>query len=553
MENCARDAYRLGAACTLRFSIKVRLTVLDTMGCIEPANNTLSHETISCDYLVVGAGVAGLRAAIELAPAGSVLVVAKDSLRESSSEYAQGGIAVALSDDDEVELHEQDTLAAGAGLCDREAVRTLVEEGPAAIEELIHWGADFDRDGSKLLFALEAAHSRNRVLHSHGDSTGREISRTLYQKAASLPNVQFRSFAAVTDLTIDNNGVTGAVACSSQSRHGVRIEARAVMLATGGLGRVFTETTNPDVATGDGVATAYRSGAVISDIEFVQFHPTALSLPGAPRFLLTEALRGEGGFLRNEAGERFMSRYSERGELAPRDVVSRSIILEMRRTGTPHVYLDLTHLDSSFLRRRFPRVFETCLWHGVDMSAVPVPVHPAAHYAMGGVRTDLQGRTNIPRLFAAGETACTGVHGANRLASNSLLEGLVFGARAGARMREERGPRASGWLSSPVEFPSVSEAAVRETAWQCCGIIRSREGLLAAMEVLGNGSAPADLTPNRENHELRNIHTVALLIARTALARTESRGAHHRTDFPNTDEAFQKHSAVQAGRDVQFG
>src|SRR5262252_4109606 len=277
------------------------------------------------DFLVIGAGVAGLRAAIELAEAGTVLVVAKDSLRESSSEYAQGGIAVALSDDDEVSLHEQDTLLAGDGLCDRAAVRTLVEEGPSAIQELIDWGAEFDREGSRLAFTREAAHSRNRILHAHGDSTGREIARTLYHKAASLPNVTFRSFAAITDLLQHDGGVCGAIF------GGEAIHARAVLLATGGLGCVFLNSTNPEVATGDGVAMAYRAGAEISDIEFVQFHPTALAVEGAPRFLLSEALRGEGAVLRNGRGERFTD------ELAPRDVVSRAIVREMERTAASHV------------------------------------------------------------------------------------------------------------------------------------------------------------------------------------------------------------------------
>src|SRR4051812_29315015 len=334
-----------------RFSTQVTLNSRCTMMGID----TLSHsEVLNYDYLVVGAGVAGLRAAIELAPAGSVLVVAKDSLRESASEYAQGGIAVALNDDDEVSLHEQDILIAGAGLCNSDAVRTLVEEGPAAIGQLIDWGAEFDREGAELLFAREGAHSRNRVLHSHGDSTGREIARTLYQKASSLPGIHFRSFSAVTDLLLDGQRVTGVVACDAGERRMVRMQARAVLLATGGLGRVFKQTTNPDVATGDGVAAAWRAGAEISDIEFVQFHPTALFVPGAPTFLLTEALRGEGGYLRNPSGERFMQNYHAMAELAPRDVVSRSIVAEMARTDAP-VTLDVTHLGAEFIRQRFPR------------------------------------------------------------------------------------------------------------------------------------------------------------------------------------------------------
>ena len=285
---------------------------------------------MDCDFLVIGAGVAGLRAAIELAKSGTVLVIAKDALSESSSEYAQGGIAVALSDDDEVALHEQDTLYAGDGLCDQEAVHTLVEEGPAAIQDLIDWGAEFDREGQKLAFTREGAHSRNRILHAHGDSTGREIARTLYRKAASLPNIRFESYAALTDLLIANDRAVGAVIFDERSGVLRDVRSRAVLLATGGLGRVFKETTNPDVATGDGVAMAWRAGAEISNIEFVQFHPTALHVEGAPRFLLSEALRGEGAILRNKDGEAFMKRYHPLMDLAPRDVVSRSIVTEMR-------------------------------------------------------------------------------------------------------------------------------------------------------------------------------------------------------------------------------
>jgi L-aspartate oxidase len=522
-------------------------------GAITPTSEKHS-EAIQADFLVVGAGVAGLRAAIELADAGSVLVVAKDSLRESSSEYAQGGIAVALSDDDEVELHEQDTLNAGAGLCDREAVRTLVEEGPDGIEKLIEWGAEFDREGTKLLFAREGAHSRNRVLHAHGDSTGSEIARTLYRKAASLPSIRFQSFSAITDLLTKDGAVTGAVACDKELKRQVRIHARAVLLATGGLGCVFKETTNPDVATGDGVATAYRAGAVISDIEFVQFHPTALFVPGAPRFLLSEALRGEGAYLRNAAGDRFMSQYHPMADLAPRDVVSRAIVSEMRRTGATNVFLDLTHLDPEFVRNRFPRVYSTCLQHGVDITAVPAPVHPAAHYSMGGVRTDLFGKTNLKYLYAAGEVACTGVHGANRLASNSLLEGVVFGARAGAAMRDSHSNCGSAGREASPEalFPNSTESEIRDLAWERCGIIRSGDGLRDACDSFATAKLQSIMNAAREHYELRNIHTVAHLIARSALAREESRGGHYRSDFTETRDAFQKHSLVSLGEEVSF-
>ena len=493
------------------------------------------------DFLVIGAGVAGLRAAIELAEAGTVLVVAKDTLRESASEYAQGGIAAALSDDDEIELHEQDTLRAGGGLCDRRAVRTLVEDGPAAIQELIEWGAEFDREGARLAFTREGAHSRNRILHAHGDSTGREIARTLYRKAASLSNVTFRSFAAITALLVGDT-VYGALA-------GEPIYARAVLLATGGLGRLYSRTTNPEVATGDGVRMAYEAGAEISDIEFVQFHPTALALEGAPSFLISEALRGEGAVLQNARGERFTD------ELAPRDAVSRAIVSEMRREGSAHVFLDLTHRGEGFVRERFPRIFETCLRYGLNLGTQPAPVAPAAHYAMGGVRTDLDGRSSLPGLFAAGEAACTGVHGANRLASNSLLEGMVFGKRAGRAMTEAplpegavkkrrdtaaarwsgTGPKSHRAMSPDLFTVPSGSGCIERLMWQHCGIIRDAEGLQNACRELEKAQA-----------------TVPLLIAQCALAREESRGAHFRTDYPQHSSEFEKHSVIQKDSGVTF-
>jgi L-aspartate oxidase len=489
------------------------------------------------DYLVIGAGVAGLSAAIELADAGRVLVIAKESLRESSSEYAQGGIAVALSDDDEVSCHEEDTLRAGDGLCDRAAVHTLVEEGPAAIRQLIDWGAEFDRQGSRLAFTREGAHSRSRVLHAHGDSTGHEIARTLYHKAASLPSIEFRSYAAAGDLLLEEGCVAGAELHESGTGAVVPVYARAVLLATGGLGNIFLNTTNPDVATGDGVAIGWRAGAEIGDIEFVQFHPTALHVEGAPRFLLSEALRGEGAYLRNTAGERFVN------ELAPRDVVARAIASEMARTGAPHAFLDLTHREPGFVSRRFPRIYETCLRHGVDLERQPAPVAPAAHYAMGGVRTDLHGRTSIPRLFAAGEVACTGVHGANRLASNSLLEGVVFGARAGKAMKEWTGPAGHEHAAPASPRPESKPAPldyVQRLLWERCGIVRDREGLGEACRCLE--SARAEDGPA----------LVGLLIARCALSREESRGGHFRSDFPKHREEFAAHTVISKNAGISY-
>ena len=506
---------------------------------------------MSPDFLVIGAGVAGLRAAIELAAAGRVLVVAKDSLRESSSEYAQGGIAVALSEEDEVQLHEQDTLVAGDGLCDPAAVRTLVEEGPAAIQQLIDWGAAFDREGGHLAFTREGAHSRNRILHAHGDSTGREIARTLYCKAASLPNITFQSFAATTDLLLDD-GVTGATLWDGKSESVHAIHARAVLLASGGLGHVFRYTTNPDVATGDGVAMAWRAGAKIADLEFVQFHPTALQLAGAPRFLISEALRGEGAYLLNAAGERFMERYHPLRELAPRDVVARAIVEEMRRSGATSVALDLTHREPGFARARFPRIYETCLRYGIDMERQTVPVAPAAHYAMGGVHTDLDGRTSLRRLYAAGEAACTGVHGANRLASNSLLEGVVFGARAGRAMLEWAGvPLATAGVAPQSAGTAATAAELRALAWDSCGIVREAAGLEAACRWLEAAErSGAEMLPR--DSEVRNIHQVVRLMARCAQARQESRGGHFRSDYPEKREEFRKHSVAVGSEDVAF-
>ena len=507
---------------------------------------TLNIPSLHPDFVVIGAGVAGLRAAIELAPHGQVLVLAKSDWKESSSEYAQGGVAAALSDDDEVELHEQDTLVAGDGLCDRAAVHTLVEEGPAAIEELISWGTEFDREGTKLMFGREGAHSRNRILHAHGDSTGREMLRALWHKASTFPAIRVLSFTAITELLQSSGEVVGAVAYDGWANQAISISAKAVLLATGGLGRVYQATTNPDVATGDGVAMAYRAGAEVSDIELVQFHPTALYLPGAPCFLLSEALRGEGAYLRNDAGERFMPGYHELAELAPRDVVSRSIVREIQRTGARHVWLDLTHKEPGFARTRFPRIYETCLKFGVDLAKDKAPVHPAAHYAMGGVRTNLDGATSLPRLYAAGEVACTGVHGANRLASNSLLEGVVFGARAGRKMREHAAsPRLYAEPYAAPQFPAIEEKDLRALAWNQLGIVRDEAGLTDALARLETIPMETRASTTRQMFELRSLHEVSRLIARCALVRRESRGGHTRLDYPERAAEFQKHSLVQ--------
>ncbi|HLG16341.1 MAG TPA: L-aspartate oxidase, partial [Blastocatellia bacterium] len=381
------------------------------------------------DFIVLGSGIAGLRAAVALAPSGNVTVLTKDLVTESNTEYAQGGIAVVLGDDDTIDLHLHDTIEAGAGLCDEEAVAVLVEEGPRYIVELIEHGAEFDRQDGHLAFTREAAHSRPRVLHSRGDATGREIVRALVAWSRKFSNIEYLPHACTQSLIVKEGRCVGVTYVEPDTNRIRAIYGRAVVMATGGAGQLYLHTTNPDVATGDGHAMAYRAGAVMADMEFIQFHPTALAVPGAPRFLITEAMRGEGGVLLNNQGERFMPRYDERGELAPRDVVSRSIHFELQRTASDHVSLDMRHLDHDFVRERFPKIHNTCLLYNVDITRDLIPVSPAAHYIMGGVRTDTFGRTSIVGLYAAGEVACTGVHGGNRLASNSLLEGLVFGAR----------------------------------------------------------------------------------------------------------------------------
>ena len=389
------------------------------------------------DYLIVGAGIAGLRAAIELCETGRVLVVTKEALGESNTNYAQGGIAVAMGGDEDVSLHFEDTVNAGDGLVNREAARVLVEEGPLRVEELLQWGTGFDRENGNLMRTREGAHSLSRILHANGDATGAEIGRSLLAHARAQKNITLLEWTTTADLMVEDGAVAGAILLDAAGVV-VSVRARAVLLASGGAGQVYSDTTNPAVATGDGIAMAWRAGAEISDMEFYQFHPTALSLPGVSRFLLSEALRGEGAYLRNAHGERFMERYHPLLELAPRDVVARAITRE--GTGADGaqlpVYLDMRHVTGIDLHKRFPGISGFLAQHGLELSRDLIPVRPAAHYLMGGVRTDVDGRTSLPRLYAAGEVACTGVHGANRLASNSLLEGLVFGARAASAMRE---------------------------------------------------------------------------------------------------------------------
>lgn len=498
------------------------------------------------DFLVIGSGIAGLRAAADLALAGDVTILTKADPTESNTGYAQGGIAAAIGPGDSPSLHAADTLAAGDGLCVEAAVRVLVEEGVRYTRELIANGARFDREPSgELSFGREGAHGLHRVMHA-ADATGREIGRALWHQVADQARVRVERNARVSRLLVRGGRCVGAAYEDDRGTHAV--EATAVLIATGGAGQVFRETTNPSIATGDGVTLAWQCGARVADLEFVQFHPTALSAPGAPRFLLSEAMRGEGAFLVNDAGERFMTRYEPAGDLASRDLVSRAIVREQQRTGRP-VYLTMQHLDPAWVRSRFPTIAAACRAAGFDLAADRVPVGPAAHYVMGGVETDLWGRTTIPGLLAAGEVACTGVHGANRLASNSLLEGLVFGARSAQAMLL---PPESGQLAEATRYQGArvprchdakvpTEQEVRELMWTSVGLMRERSSLEAAISKLdpwytavapgleAGGLADADW-------RLASIVTVGRLMAHAALRREETRGGHARTDFPARDD-----------------
>ncbi|MGB6746129.1 MAG: L-aspartate oxidase [Terracidiphilus sp.] len=539
------------------------------------------------DFLVMGAGVAGLRAAVELAQHGDVLVVTKESLGESNTHYAQGGIAVAMEGGEDVALHLEDTVNAGDGLVYRPAAEALVAEGPARVAELIEWGANFDREAGKLLRTREGAHSLARILHASGDATGAEISRSLMAYARSHPRIQFAEWTMVAGLVVAGGRVAGVDLASaggtadenpprqvSTRANTTRVSARAVLIASGGAGQVYSDTTNPAVATGDGIALAARAGAELADMEFYQFHPTALSIPGAPRFLLSEALRGEGAYLRNDRGERFMERYHPLLELAPRDVVARAIAREglskdnsIKPVDIRPVYLDMRHVTGRDLHKRFPGISAFLAQYGLDLARDLVPVRPAAHYLMGGVRTDLAGRTSLGGLYAAGEAACTGVHGANRLASNSLLEGLVFGARAGQSMI------ADGLPLLPADAPAAAQAplsgndnelleiliaGLQRTMWACAGLLRDeatlREGLRAHAEC---DSAIDHLAQQgksgRRLVEAQALSSVAHAILQSAKARTESRGAHFRNDYPHRDDAdFQKHSVMGSDGRVVF-
>jgi len=510
------------------------------------------------DYVVIGAGVAGLRAAIELAAAGSVLVLSKKELPNFKSPDAKSE-AVWLSDEDEVILHLQDTLDAGDGLCNVAAVKTLLEDAPERIDELIAWAK---HHGTKLTFGLENPHSKARALHAEGDSTGKEILHALHEKAQSLKHVSIAPFTFATGLVTDGGRIT-AVSLLDDKGVPHEITCSAVLLATGGYGQLYRNTTNSESATADGVALAFRAGAEVSDMEFIQFHPTALYMKKVPRFFLSEILCDEGAYLRNIELNRFMGKYHPLEERAPRDLVVRAIVHEMEvsRAKDPFIYLDLTHMRPAMVQKRFPRIYSALMAHNIDTTEDVIPVRPAAHFAIGGVRTDLEGKTSVAGLYAAGEVAATGVHGANRLPSNGLLEALVFGARAGKAMREiekmarrSRSNPQAAYSNGPVDAGVEEQITqIQDLMWSDVGIVRTRQGMQKAVKALEEMAPKFAHAKTRRGYEAANLHLSALLVARSALAREESRGSHYRMEYPDHDDKkFLKHSVVKDRGNVRF-
>lgn len=524
------------------------------------------------DYLVLGSGIAGLFFALKMAPHGRVAIVTKKNRAESNTNYAQGGIAAVTSREDSFDLHLQDTLVAGAGLCREDVVRVIVEEGPARIAELIELGMKFsERDapnedgGKELDLGKEGGHSKRRILHAK-DVTGREIERALLNAVAAQPNISiFENHLAIDLITSQKLGYVGANRCLGayvfdKNRGAVEtFVATTTLLATGGCGKVYLYTTNPDIATGDGVAMAYRAGAPVANMEFVQFHPTCLYHPKAKSFLVSEAVRGEGGVLVSLDGNEFMDGYHPMKSLAPRDVVARAIDSEMKKSGAEHVFLDITHKSARFVIERFPNIYKTCLSYGIDITKEPIPVVPAAHYQCGGVVTSVDGETEIAGLFAVGEVACTGLHGANRLASNSLLEALVCADRASRRILQ--GPSSAtelkipdwqaGQAHNPDEMVVVAHNwdEIRRCMWDYVGIVRTNKRLQRAQARLANLQQEIheyywNFTVTADLLELRNIATVAELIVRCALVRPESRGLHYNLDYPEMNPEWSQRDSV---------
>lgn len=499
------------------------------------------------DYrlIVIGSGISGLFVALEARRLGPVLVLTKGSVDDCNTRWAQGGIAAAVGPLDSPEQHLADTIAAGAGLVDMEAARVLCYEASARIRDLVDYGVAFDSLGGEVALGREAAHSRARVLHAGGDRTGAAI-ETALAAAASAPGITILDHTIATEIVTRGGAAAGVTALDLRSGTSLTFGAPAVVVATGGAGRLYSHTTNPGVATGDGIALAFEAGSELADLEFYQFHPTAFEGDSAPPFLISEAVRGEGAVLRNDAGERFMARYHPLADLAPRDIVARAIVAEMRQSGGAHVYLDCTSIRGVDLAARFPAIFAFCRGQGIDITAAPIPIAPAAHYLMGGVRTDTSGRTTVPGLYAVGEAACTGVHGANRLASNSLMETVVFGKRMVESLEEM--PRGAPHDPDAIAVadeggPAPGQEVLQALMWDCAGIERGADGLehgLATARAWPEARAEA----TRDWHERRDMACLARLMLMAALRRTESRGAHFRSDYPDLDDERWKRRQV---------
>jgi L-aspartate oxidase len=500
------------------------------------------------DVLIIGGGLAGLRAANAVDERLSALVVTKDQLLESNSNYAQGGIASVLDPDDSFREHVADTLIAGGSLCDSTVVEMVVREAPQHIRELIAWGTHFDEHEGEITLGREGGHSHNRIVHALGDSTGKEVMRAVVAHTRARPNVQTWEDAFTLDLLTEGGACRGAIIHRRDAGR-VMVWAKQTILATGGAGQIYRESTNPLVATGDGHAIAFRAGAELRDMEFVQFHPTVLYIAGGSRSLITEAARGEGGRLIDRHGERFMPQYDDRAELAPRDIVSRAIVSQMEKTQHPCVYLVLSHLPSELVRRRFPGIAAACLKFGIDITRDRIPVRPGAHYMIGGVTVDLEGRTSIAGLWAAGEVTSSGLHGANRLASNSLLEGLVYGARAGAGASRVAHAMNDDFRALALENAAVEQSpepldvadirnSLKALMWRAAGVRRTGEMLLEAQQQVQQWQRYVLVRQFDDvaGWELQNMLTISGIVIHASLAREESRGTHQRIDFPATDD-----------------